>query len=76
MRILEQRPVPVIPLALQNLWGSFFSRVEGCGHDQAIPARAVQSRRASTWGKGIAAEAVTPEGLHHEVGQLLAAKVV
>ncbi|MDB6146048.1 MAG: 1-acyl-sn-glycerol-3-phosphate acyltransferase [Pseudomonas sp.] len=25
-RILEQTPVPVIPLALQGLWGSFFSR--------------------------------------------------
>jgi len=27
-------------------------------------------------GPGIAAEAVTPEALHQEVGQLLAAKVV
>ena len=25
-RILEQTPVPVIPMALQGLWGSFFSR--------------------------------------------------
>ncbi|MDB5984478.1 MAG: 1-acyl-sn-glycerol-3-phosphate acyltransferase [Pseudomonas sp.] len=25
-RILEETPVPVIPLALQGLWGSFFSR--------------------------------------------------
>ena len=25
-RILEHTPVPVIPLALQGLWGSFFSR--------------------------------------------------
>ncbi len=29
MKLLETNPVPVIPLALQNLWGSFFSRVEG-----------------------------------------------
>lgn len=28
MKILERRPVPVVPLALQNLWGSYFSRVE------------------------------------------------
>jgi 1-acyl-sn-glycerol-3-phosphate acyltransferase len=28
MKILETHPVPVVPLALQNLWGSFFSRVE------------------------------------------------
>ncbi|PAA36267.1 glycerol acyltransferase [Pseudomonas fragi] len=26
MRILERTPVPVIPMALQGLWGSFFSR--------------------------------------------------
>ena len=25
-RILESDPVPVIPMALQGLWGSFFSR--------------------------------------------------
>jgi len=25
-RVLEETPVPVIPLALQGLWGSFFSR--------------------------------------------------
>ena len=27
--ILERDPVPVIPLALQGLWGSFFSRKNG-----------------------------------------------
>ena len=26
LRILEETPVPVIPLALSNLWGSMFSR--------------------------------------------------
>ena len=29
MRLLESNPVPVVPLALQNLWGSFFSRAGG-----------------------------------------------
>jgi 1-acyl-sn-glycerol-3-phosphate acyltransferase len=29
MKLLETHPVPVVPLALQNLWGSYFSRVEG-----------------------------------------------
>ena len=28
MKILEREPVPVIPMALTNLWGSFFSRIE------------------------------------------------
>ncbi len=28
-RIIERSPVPVVPMALQNLWGSFFSRYSG-----------------------------------------------
>ncbi len=28
MKVLATHPVPVMPLALQNLWGSFFSRIE------------------------------------------------
>jgi 1-acyl-sn-glycerol-3-phosphate acyltransferase len=75
MRILEQRPVPVIPLALQNLWGSFFSRFEGAAMTRPF-RRGLFSRVGLNVGEGIAADAVTPEGLHHEVGQLLAAKVV
>jgi 1-acyl-sn-glycerol-3-phosphate acyltransferase len=31
MKILERQPVPVIPMALTNLWGSFFSRIEQGG---------------------------------------------
>jgi hypothetical protein len=75
MRILEQRPVPVIPLALQNLWGSFFSRAEGAAMTKPF-RRGLFSRVGLNVGEGIAADAVTPEGLHHEVGQLLAARVV
>ena len=75
MRILEQRPVPVIPLALQNLWGSFFSRADGVAMSRPF-RRGLFSRVGLNVGPGIAAEAVTPEGLHHEVGRLLEAKVV
>ncbi|HMX22728.1 MAG TPA: 1-acyl-sn-glycerol-3-phosphate acyltransferase, partial [Accumulibacter sp.] len=28
-RIVDRTPVPVIPMALQGLWGSFFSRKDG-----------------------------------------------
>ena len=28
-RILERTPVPVVPLALSGLWGTWFSRVKG-----------------------------------------------
>ena len=75
MRILEQRPVPVIPLALQNLWGSFFSRIDGSAMSKPF-RRGLFSRVGLNVGPGIAAEAVTPEGLHQQVRQLLAAKVV
>ena len=75
MRILEARPVPVIPLALQNLWGSFFSRVEGPAMSKPF-RRGLFSKVGLNVGPGIAPEGVTPEGLHHEVGQLLARKVI
>ena len=38
--------------------------------------RGLFSRVGLNVGEGIAAEAVTPEGLHQQIGQLLAAKVV
>jgi 1-acyl-sn-glycerol-3-phosphate acyltransferase len=75
MRILEQRPVPVIPLALQNLWGSFFSRAEGRAMSKPF-RRGLFSRVGLNVGSGIAADAVTPESLRQQVDQLLAAKVV
>ncbi|MEQ8204563.1 MAG: 1-acyl-sn-glycerol-3-phosphate acyltransferase, partial [Woeseia sp.] len=36
-RILERRPVPVVPLALGGLWGSWFSRRRG--QLRTIPVR-------------------------------------
>ena len=30
-RVIANRPVPVVPVALQNLWGSWFSRSNGGG---------------------------------------------
>ncbi|MED5607957.1 MULTISPECIES: MFS transporter [Pseudomonas] len=38
-RIIEQTPVPVIPMALQGLWGSFFSRDPGKGFFRRIWSR-------------------------------------
>ncbi len=29
LEILKREPVPVVPMALRGLWGSFFSRIEG-----------------------------------------------
>ena len=38
-KILERRPVPVVPMALRGLWGSFFSRREGKAPMTRLPNR-------------------------------------
>jgi 1-acyl-sn-glycerol-3-phosphate acyltransferase len=38
-KILEQRPVPVVPLALRGLWGSIFSRSDSALHRARLPRR-------------------------------------
>jgi 1-acyl-sn-glycerol-3-phosphate acyltransferase len=38
-RILERRPVPVVPMALRGLYGSFFSRRDGKAPMSAAPRR-------------------------------------
>ena len=38
-RILERRPVPVVPMALRGLWGSFFSRRDGKAAMSQLPKR-------------------------------------
>jgi 1-acyl-sn-glycerol-3-phosphate acyltransferase len=71
MRLLATNPVPVVPIALQNLWGSFFSRVDG--NAMAKPfRRGLFSRVGLVAGDSVPATAVTPEGLRDRVGRLLA----
>ena len=36
-RILKRNPVPVVPLALRGLWGSFFSRAHGRAMSRLFP---------------------------------------
>jgi 1-acyl-sn-glycerol-3-phosphate acyltransferase len=68
-RILERTPVPVVPMALQGLWGSFFSRKDG-------PAMSKPFRRGTFSPIGLKAapelapQTVTPEGLHAITQQL------
>ncbi|WP_199099272.1 MFS transporter [Dyella sp. ASV21] len=38
-RILERRPVPVVPLALRGLWGSVWSRRDSMLHRARLPRR-------------------------------------
>ncbi|WP_088278542.1 MFS transporter [Ideonella sp. A 288] len=71
MKILERRPVPVVPVALQNLWGSYFSRVEG-GTAMVRPfRRGVFSRVGLVAGPALLPAEVSPEALRTRVAGLL-----
>jgi 1-acyl-sn-glycerol-3-phosphate acyltransferase len=65
-RIVERTPVPVVPMALRGLWGSFFSRKEGPAMTRPF-RRGIFSRIALAVGAPVPAESVTPEGLQAEV---------
>jgi len=65
-RIVERTPVPVIPLALQGLWGSFFSRKDGPAMSKPL-RRGLFSKIALTVGRPVAPEAATPEHLQEIV---------
>jgi len=69
MRILERDPVPVIPVALQGLWGSFFSRRSGAPMTRPF-RRGFFSRIGLTAGAPLAAAEASPEELQRRV-QLL-----
>jgi 1-acyl-sn-glycerol-3-phosphate acyltransferase len=56
--VLEQTPVPVIPLALQGLWGSFFSRDPNKGFFKRF-----WSRVTLVAGAPVSGEAALPERL-------------
>ncbi len=70
MKILEANPVPVVPLALQNLWGSFFSRVEGRAMRHPF-RRGFFNRVGLVAGEPLPPEAVSPEGLRARIKALL-----
>jgi hypothetical protein len=73
MKILHTHPVPVLPLALRNLWGSFFSRVEG-GTAMARPfRRGWFSTVGLVAGPALPAAEVSPAALRERVADLLAA---
>jgi len=73
MKILQTHPVPVVPLALTNLWGSFFSRIEQ-GTAMVKPfRRGLFSPVGLVAGPAVAPELVTPALLREKVAGLLAA---
>ena len=75
MKILQTHPVPVVPMALNNLWGSFFSRVER-GTAMVKPfRRGVLSPVGLVVGPAVAPADVTPAGLRERVARLMEAGV-
>ena len=69
-RIVERTPVPVIPLALKGLWGSFFSRVHN-GKAMRNPMRnKLFAPIALVAAPAMSPDVVTPEMLQTTVAQL------
>jgi len=64
-RILQETPVPVIPLALQGLWGSFFSRDPNKGI-----FRRLWSRITVVAGPAMAVDTALPASLQARVAEL------
>jgi 1-acyl-sn-glycerol-3-phosphate acyltransferase len=77
LKILERAKAdgvtaPVIPMALTNLWGSYFSRVEQ-GNAMVRPfRRGLFSRVGLNVGEAQPGAGVTPQSLQADVGMLLA----
>jgi hypothetical protein len=68
-RIVERDPVPVIPVALQGLWGSFFSRIAGAAMTQPF-RRGLFSRIGISVGAPVPAVEATPQALQQQVALL------
>lgn len=67
-KIINQNPVPVIPIGLKGLWGSFFSHKEGAAFTKA-PKR-FWSRVELIVGKEVSPEKVSAELLQIKVTEL------
>ncbi|MEP7138241.1 MAG: MFS transporter [Caldimonas sp.] len=72
MKLLETNPVPVVPLALKNLWGSFFSRAGGKAMSRPF-RRGFFNRVDLVAGEPVAPASATPASLRDRVGALLTA---
>ncbi len=72
MKVLETNPAPVVPMALRNLWGSFFSRVDGDAMTRPF-RRGAFSSVGLVVGEALPPDAVTPARLRELVAELLGA---
>ena len=64
--------VPVIPMALTHLWGSYFSRIEQGGAMVRPFRRGWFNRVGLNVGAPLPAQGLTPRALQAQVAQLLA----
>ncbi len=70
MKILQTNPVPVIPMALHNLWGSFFSRIDGSAMRSPF-RRGLFSPVSLVVAPAVAPSDVSPAGLQAQVQAML-----
>jgi len=68
-KILQRRPVPVVPLALRGLWGSIFSRRDSALGRSRLPRR-FRSRIGLAAGTPVPAEQASAELLEAQVRAL------
>ncbi|AJP59778.2 glycerol acyltransferase [Pandoraea vervacti] len=68
-RIIERSPVPVVPMALRGLWGSFFSRHGGAAMTRPFK-RGILNRLELVIGEPVAPALATPESLRDKVLKL------
>jgi 1-acyl-sn-glycerol-3-phosphate acyltransferase len=71
MKLLESNPVPVVPLALQNLWGSYFSRIDGSAMSKPF-RRGWFSRVGLVAGNALPPAGITPTAMRDRVSSLFA----
>lgn len=65
-RIIARTPVPVVPLALRGLWGSFFSRKYGAAMTRPWRARPL-AKIALVVAPAVSPQMVSAEGLQSQV---------
>ncbi|WP_354675068.1 MFS transporter [Cupriavidus alkaliphilus] len=68
-QIIRRTPVPVVPMALRGLWGSFFSR-KGAPAMSRPFRRGILNRLELVVGEPVPPESATPEGLQQMVQAL------
>lgn len=71
-KVLERRPVPVVPVAIQGLWGSVFSRTGKTGLQRLMGWKPLRKVALSV-GEAMPPQDVSPQSLQGRVSLLLTA---